>query len=254
MKIFTKLLVAAGLLALIGGPALAYEPGTFIIRGGVGTVAPTGHAFSSSVDDPDLGEFAARIDVDNGTGMTLSATYMISQNWAFDVLGALPMKHDVAFDFEAFGIPDVMEDARIVGKLGDIKQIPPTVSFQYHFSPDSDFQPYFGLGLNWTRFSSVNYRPGRIKVDGTSIDDELVQEVVDALGIDKMYLDDSFGIAAQLGGDWTVGDNTIVSLDVRYMDIDADLAFSGDDFDGKEKAGTLELDPWIYSLNLGYRF
>jgi outer membrane protein len=254
MKISRQLLVAAGLLALAAAPAFAYEPGTFIIRGGVGTVSPSGKAFSSSVDDPALGQFEACIEVDNGTGMTMSGTYMISQNWAFDVLGALPMKHEITFDFEAFGIPDVIDGGQVIGKLGDIKQIPPTFSFQYHFSPDSDFQPYVGLGVNWTTFTSVNYSPGRVKVDGTPIDDALQQEFVDALGIDKLYLDDSFGLAAQLGGDWAVGDRTIVSLDVRYMDIDTDFAFSGPAFDGKEKAGTLKIDPWVYSLNLGYRF
>ena len=254
MKIFKQMLVAAGLLALAGSSALAYEPGTFILRGGVGTVAPSGKALSSSVEDEYFGSFEACIDVDNGTGMTMSGTYMINEKLAVDVLAALPIKHDIKFDFEAFGIPDFMEAGRVEGKLGDLKQIPPTISFQYHFAPDRAFQPYAGLGLNWTRFSSVSYDPRNIKLDGESMSDSMQSDFVDALGIDKMHVDDSFGVAAQIGGDWAIGDKTIVNFDVRYMDIDSDLAFSGSSFDGKEKAGTLSIDPWIYSLSLGHRF
>jgi len=254
MKIFRQLLVAAGLLALAASSAIAYEPGTFILRGGVGTVAPSSKALSASVEDEYFGEFGARIDVEDGTGMTLSGTYMISQNWAFDVFGALPMKHDIAFDFDAFGIPDVIEAGQVKGNLGDMKQMPPTLSFQYHFAPDRDFQPYMGLGLNWTTFSSVSYDPSKIKVDGVLMDAATQADFIDELGIDKMYIDDSFGVAAQLGADWAIGDHTVVNFDVRYMDISSDLAFSGDTFDGKEKAGTLDIDPWIYSVNLGYRF
>ena len=33
-------------------------------------------------------------------------------------------------------------------KIGETKHLPPTFSFQYHFLPDGQFQPYAGLGLN----------------------------------------------------------------------------------------------------------
>jgi len=245
MKIYKQLLVTAGLLALAASPALAYEPGTFILRGGVGTVAPKSNNLSGQIED-EFATFEASVDVANGTGMTLSGTYMINENWAFDVLAALPIRHDIDFTIFDYEVPDVLAVQDVKGKLGDTKQIPPTVSFQYHFAPDRDFQPYFGLGLNWTTFSSTSFEP---KVEGVPLDDLDV-----LLGIEKMHLDDSFGLAAQLGGDWAIGDRAVVSFDVRWMDIDPELLFSGPSFDGREKAGTIEIDPWIYSLNLGYRF
>ena len=248
MKIFKHMLVAAGLLALAASSALAYEPGTFILRGGVGTVAPQSKSLSSEVEDAVI--YEACVEVDDGTGFLMGGTYMINERWAVDILAALPIKHDI--DFELYGDFDLLEPeipidtGVLAGKLGSVKQLPPTVTFQYHFAPDRVFQPYMGVGLNWTTFSSEKFNPS---VAGVTLD-----QLDDVLGIDKMYVDDSFGVAAQLGGDWAIGDHTVVNFDVRYMDIDADLLFTGDDFDGKEKAGTLELDPWVYSITLGYQF
>ena len=243
------MLVAAGLTALAASPALAYEPGTFILRGGVGTVAPQSKSLSGEVEDAVF--YEACVEVDDGTGFLMGGTYMFNERWGVDVLAALPIEHDIDFelwgDFELIEVPaDVLDAGMIGGKFGSVKQLPPTVSVQYHFAPDRTFQPYMGLGLNWTTFSSEKFSP--------SIEGFTAEELDELLGIDKMHVDDSFGLAAQLGGDWMIGDNTVVNFDVRYMDIDADLFFSGDAFEGKEKAGTLELDPWVYSITLGYQF
>lgn len=225
MKTFSKTLIATSLIALMVGPALAYEPGTFVLRGGVGTVDPKSNnlSFSDGIDEVTL-------CVDKSTSMTLTGTYMINENWAFDVLAALPFKHDIDATVDVGAGPETM-------KIADTKQLPPTFSIQYHFSPDSDFQPYMGLGLNWTTFSSTKLAPDMIDED-----------------VAKLYLDDSYGIAAQIGGDWKVGDRMVVNFDVRWIDIDSDILVSGPAFTGKEKLGTAEIDPWVYALNLGYQF
>jgi len=225
MKIFKQSLVAAGLIALMAGPATAYEPGTFVLRGGVGTVDPKSKnlTFSDGVDE-------VGVSVDKATSMTLSGTYMFSENWAFDVLAAAPFKHDINATVDIGEGPETE-------KIAETKHLPPTFSIQYHFSPDSNFQPYMGLGLNWTTFFSTKFVP------------EMIDEEVA-----KLYIDDSFGIAAQIGGDWKVGDRMVVNLDVRWMDIESDISIGGPGIEGKEKLGTIEIDPWVYALNLGYSF
>ncbi len=247
MKIFKPLLAAAAVLALASSSALAYEPGTFILRGGVGTVAPDSKSLSGEVEDAAF--YEACLEVDDGTGFLMGGTYMFNENWAIDVLAALPIEHDIDFELYGLEIPngDLDELADVSGQLGSVEQLPPTLSVQYHFAPDATFQPYFGVGLNWTTFSSEKLKP---KVDGLTS-----EELEDILGFDKFKVDDSYGIAAQLGGDWMIGDHTVVNFDVRYMDIDSDLMLYGDDFEGgKMKAGTLNIDPWVYSVNLGYQF
>jgi outer membrane protein len=56
-------------------------------------------------------------------------------------LAATPFKHDV-----------LLGDSTEQIKVGSVKHLPPTFSFQYHFMPDSKFRPYVGLGPNYTTF------------------------------------------------------------------------------------------------------
>jgi outer membrane protein len=224
MKIFTRVMVAIGLLAFVAGPALAYEPGTFVLRGGVGTVAPKSNGLKIS------DEFeSVVIDVENGTSMTLTGTYLFNEHWAIDVLAALPFKHDIKATVDIGEGPGK-------AKIASTKQLPPTVSLQYHFSPDSDFQPYVGVGMNWTDFSDTKMV--------MEIDEDPV----------ALKLDNSTGIAAQFGGDWAIGDHAVVNFDIRYIDIDSDVSVEFFGMDEFEKLGTVEIDPWVYSINLGYRF
>jgi len=213
MKSSKYLLVAGALLALVASPALAYEAGTWVLRAGVGVVAPDS---DNLVLDPDT-----IIDVDDGTSLTLMGTYMFSPNWGFDVLASWPFNHDI--------------------KLGDTKiaetdHLPPTFSMQYHFLPDSTFQPYVGAGLNYTTFFST----------------DIEQVLTDLTGFTDIDLDDSFGLALQLGADWTFGNRWLVNFDLRYIDIESDLTAS----DGVDSVdvGTVAIDPWVYSINLGYTF
>ena len=213
MKSSKYLLVAGALLALVASPALAYEAGTWVLRAGVGVVAPDS---DNLVLDPDT-----IIDVDDGTSLTLMGTYMFSPNWAFDVLASWPFNHDIK-----------LGDA----KIAETDHLPPTFSLQYHFLPDSTFQPYAGAGLNYTTFFST----------------DVTQTLTDLTGITDIDLDDSFGLSLQLGADWTFGNNWLLNFDLRWIDIESDLTAS----DGVDSAelGTVAIDPWVYSINIGYSF
>ncbi|MBT8108144.1 MAG: outer membrane beta-barrel protein [Gammaproteobacteria bacterium] len=205
-KLFKLLTVVAG-LALISMPAAAYEKGDWIIRGGVGVVDPK----STSYQDETI-----IVKVDSGTSVVLSATYMFSPNWAFDILAAWPFTHDINVDDPT--------DAEFSGtvKLGETKHLPPTFSFQYHFMPDANFMPYAGLGLNYTTF----------------FDEEITLDPEASLS-----LDDSFGLAVQLGADWKLNERWVLNADFRYIDIETEA-------DGAK----IDISPLVYSLSFGYIF
>ena len=219
MKLCKALLVATGLLALVAAPALATEPGTWTLRAGVGAVQPDGNNLTFS-DDVDT----IKVDVGSGTSMTLSGTYMFNENWAFDILASLPFSHDIKASVEGSDSSPT--------KIGDVKHLPPTVSVQYHFAPQSDFQPYVGLGVNWTTF----------------FDEDLTSDFEDT-GVEKLCLDDSFGLAAQIGGDWQLNDNWVANLDIRYIDIETDATVdvaegtNGSSVVSELKLGTIKIDP-----------
>ena len=107
-------------------------------------------------------------------------------------------------------------------RLGEVSHLPPTISLQYHFNPDGRVRPYVGLGVNYTL---------------------LFDEEPDALSVDN-----SFGPAAQLGLDYSLNDKWFVNVSACYIDIDADARL------GTASIGTVEVDPIVYGLHVGYRF
>lgn len=107
-------------------------------------------------------------------------------------------------------------------RLGEVSHLPPTISLQYHFNPEGRLRPYVGLGVNYTLL--FDEEPATLSVDN------------------------SFGPAAQLGLDVGLNDKWFLNLSARYIDIDADARL------GTANIGTVEVDPFVYGLHVGYRF
>ncbi|HKL63841.1 MAG TPA: OmpW family outer membrane protein [Woeseiaceae bacterium] len=152
-----------------------------------------------------------KLQVDDDEQFTFDITYMLREHWGVELLASNEWNHGF-----------YVEDAgnRVLG--GYVEHLPPTLSLQYHFLPDARFRPYVGAGLNYT--------------------------IVTGDGPPAVDLDDSLGLAAQLGADFQLTDRWFINAVVRWIDIDFDAALSGSDI------GTVEVDPWVYGIHLGYRF
>lgn len=232
LGLLAVLLAAAGMAA----PAAAHEAGTWIVRGGAGMVDPQSN--NGDFGDVDLGDGTTLVnshfEVDDDTSIVISFTYMLLDNWGIDILVATPFEHDI-------DLTGTVNGSSVTARVGSTEHLPPTLSLQYHFMPDAAFQPYFGLGVNYTIFSS-----------------EEVTQFSRDVGLVGISLDDSSGIAAQLGADWVFHDDWLASFDVRWMQIRSDLEIDVDDagtiITGINVPGNVEIDPWVYSLTLGRRF
>jgi len=199
MKIALSAAVALGLG--VTNTATAFEPGDWLIRGGASFVSP-------GSDNHDV------VSVESATSATINFTYMMTDVWAVEVLAAWPFKHDLE-----------LQDGT---KIGSTKQLPPTFSLQYHFRPTEKVQPYLGVGLNWTTFSSEKTTG---PLEGTNLD-----------------LADSWGLGAEIGVDIMLNDDWFFNMDVRYLDIDTKARLDG------ESLGNVEIDPMVYGIHIGYRF
>lgn len=152
-------------------------------------------------------------EVDDNVRPGATFVYMYTDNIGLEVLAALPFKHDISVDG--------------MGVIGETKHLPPTFSVQYYFNPQSSVRPFVGLGLNYTTFFS--------------------SKTIDGLGGD-LDLDDSFGLAAQVGIDYDLDEKWFLTADVRYMNIETTATNSA--------AGTtdVEINPTVVSVGLGYKF
>jgi outer membrane protein len=192
---------ASLILATAAMPAFAQSAGTWTMGVGVHQVDPKS---DSGVDG---------LDVDSSVRPTITGEYFVADNLGIEVLAALPFEHDITVGGAT---------------VGSTKQLPPTVSLQYHFNSAGTVSPFIGAGLNYTTFFS--------------------EDTEGALQGAKLKLDDSWGLAAHAGLDFAVGEKAAIRVDVRWIDIDSDASVNG------AKLGTVEIDPLVYGASYVFKF
>ncbi|MFM2400333.1 MAG: hypothetical protein RL341_2490 [Pseudomonadota bacterium] len=139
MKTILKTVAACGLLASVWS-AHAQNLQGWSVFGGVSNIGPK--VSSGNLGAPSLPN--TKIDIDDATQVSGGFSYDINDTWrvTFAVL-ALPFEHDIVGDGAING----------VGKIGSVKQLPPTVLLQYKFlDAASPFRPYAGAGVSYAYF------------------------------------------------------------------------------------------------------
>jgi len=111
--------------------------------------------------------------------------------------------------------------------LGDVWILPPTVTVQYHFTPDQKFSPYVGAGLNYSIFYGESA--------GT--------------GFSDLNVDNGVGYALQAGADYWLTPNWGLNFDVKklWLNVDASL-------NNGAVTADVDLDPWLIGAGVSYRF
>ncbi|QXH47468.1 outer membrane beta-barrel protein [Pseudomonas xanthosomatis] len=225
-----KSLLGASLVALaLAAPvAHAHQAGDFILRAGAITTAPNEDSGEIKLDGAKASGTKATLDSDTQLGLAFA--YMLTDHIGLELLAATPFQHTVGVKGLGPGLD---------GKLADIKQLPPTLSLQYYpMEPNSKFQPYAGVGINYTLFFDEDLSSNR-----------------KAQGFSNMKLQDSVGIAGQLGMDYMLTENLLVNAAVWYVDIDTKATIDGPSALGVGKTKVdVEVDPWVYMVGIGYKF
>jgi len=207
MKHKTLSCLAAAALALAAAPAFAQSAGDWTL--GIGL-----HQVDPKSDNGKLAAGTLPLAVDSDAKPSITFEYFVKDNLGVEVLGALPFKHDIS--------------VKGVGKVGQTKHLPPTVTLQYHFNSAGKVSPLLGLGLNYTTFFS--------------------EDTQGALAGSKLKLGDSWGLAAHAGLDFKVGEKSAIRVDVRWADIDSKVKVDG------AKLGTANIDPLVYGAAYVMKF
>ena len=227
-------LFASSLLALaIAAPSVqAHQAGDIIVRAGAITVQTDESSSSVKGDRGALGavgNIGGKASINNDTQLGLNFAYMVTDQWAVELLAATPFKHDAKIK----GTTALGGAAN--GKLGSFKHLPPTLSAVYYpMDSGSVFQPYVGLGVNYTKFF-----------------DESVSSSAKQRGFTSLNIKDTWGWAAQVGADYMLTDNIMLNGQIRYIDIDT-TAYASHSL-GRAKVN-IDVKPWVYMVGLGYKF
>lgn len=154
---------------------------------------------------------ADAIHVSSKTIPEVDISYFFTGNLAAELVLTVPQEHDVTVSG---------------AKVGTFKELPPTLTAQWHFLPGQTVDPYVGLGLNLTLISDVKLADGALDLDKTSV-----------------------GLAAQVGVDFKVAKQCFINLDAKYVQIRSDVKTAAG-----AKVTAVKVDPFLFGVGVGYRF
>ncbi|WP_243041303.1 OmpW/AlkL family protein [Dyella sedimenti] len=130
---------------------------------------------------------------------------------------------------EALAAWPFKHDIRLNGtRAATAKELPPVISLQYHFLVEQKLSPYVGVGVNYTRFFNIGE--------------------TGALAGTHLSLGSSWGVAAHAGVDYRINDRWLAGVDLRWVDLDTRVKLNG------SRLGTVNVDPLVYGVYVGYRF
>ncbi len=252
-KVFKQLSLAAAIsTALVSVQAMAYEAGDWVVRAGVVTVSPD--ESSDGLNVPALagvGAYAGGdipgtgVDIDDDTQLGLTVSYMYSSSWGVELLASTPFTHDVAADLGALGKVDAVEAT----------QLPPTLSVVwYPMGSAATVSPYVGAGINYTIFFDEQVTSD-LENGLPGVADAVTGLPVGLTGPVDMdvKLKNSLGLALQAGVDVAINEQWHVNASVRWIDINTEAKITSA-LGETITIDNIEIDPFVYQLNIGYKF
>lgn len=222
----SKLALAVALATMTAAAStatFAHEQGDLVLRAGPVNVDPDSSSSVLSLGGAELP--GTGVTVDDNTQLGLTATWMFGENIGLGVLAATPFQHDI------------IESGLGVGRVGSTRHLPPTVTLQYFpMDSSSKFQPFVGVGVNYTTFFSEEVDPTLEGVLG---------------GESSMSLDDSFGLAFELGVDYAINDKWGLNASLWMIDIDTDAVINSP---AGDVTVDVEIDPTVLMFGATYKW
>lgn len=204
-----KSVLAVALVSLVSISSQVYaqqvQEGPWLVR--VRAV----HLDPANKSDPIGGIGASdRLTINSKTIPEVDISYFFTPNWATELVLTYPQKQKVSLDG---------------AEIGTFKHLPPTLTLQYHFTPQKTISPYVGAGINYTRISSVKLLNGAADLESSSL-----------------------GLALQAGVDFKLDKNWSLNLDVKKVQIRSDVSTAAG------QLSAVKIDPWLIGVGVGYRF
>ena len=186
--------------------------------------------------------FAAGAKVSTAIIPELDVSYYFTKNIAIEAICCLS-KHNVTGTGVLNGLP-----------VGSTWVFPPTVLLQYHFTNFGAFQPYIGVGVNFTAFF------------GTKSGGGWAPFFTPALGltgmnsVSNLSIGSSWGVAGQVGFDYMLNSNWGLNLDVKRIMMQPTAHALVWNTVAAPLVGPIpvrakvNIDPWVVSAGITYRF
>ena len=176
------------------------------------------HVLSGTAAQQALSSPASSLSFSDQVVPELDISYFFSKNLAAELILGVT-RHSITGTGALDGLP-----------IGKTTLLPPTLMIQYHFTNFGAFQPYVGVGVNYT----------------TAFDTKAAAPTTTHLSIG-----DSFGAAAQIGFDYMIDQHWGFNVDAKRLWVRPEYNAT---VTGLPVAGTAHIDPWLIGVGVTYRF
>lgn len=203
-------IMALALLLVTPSVSQAFEQGDFLIRARGLYIIPDDSSTSLSTVP------GGKVGVSSSGTLEFDFSYMWTRHIATELVATIS-RHKLNGEKSLAGV-----------KVGSTWLLPPCFMFQYHFFPEKKFQPYLGVGVNYTLFYNKHCR----------------------LKDTHLKLSNSWGAVGQVGMDVLLCDSWFANIDVKYVQMDTKAHLRG------LTHGHLHADinPWLFGIGIGRRF
>lgn len=217
-------LACASFAVAAAAPAKAQEAGDIQIKGFITAVLPDGAITDITTDGIGL-PAGSQTEASDSVVPTVAIEYFLSPNFSIETICCVT-PHDVRGDGALQGT-ELIDKAII---------LPASVTAKYHFGLGGGIKPYLGAGV--THFFIFS--------EGVGAD-------AAGLGATDVDLSDEFGFLLQGGVDIPVNDRGLgLSLDAKRYFVGTTATFRAGDVVALQTDH--DLDPWVVSAGLSYRF
>lgn len=242
-----KLLFVLPLMtALVAAPAFAAKPPAKpVVKAPVEKTAPADISSAPAFKPKEAGDIVVRLrglgvmpfengEVKSAAGAPLGLNDQIDQDWVPELDISYFFTKNIAAELVLATTRHTVTAIPAAGgagvPVGKVSLLPPTLTAQYHFMPESRFSPYVGAGINYTIFYGEDAAGGTIT---------------------STAYDDSFGYALQAGFDYAIADRWFLNFDFKKIFLDTTI--NGDGTVGKWQS-KVDIDPILVGFGVGYRF
>lgn len=167
-----------------------------------------------------------KVDVSNSVVPTVGIDYYFSNAVSAElILGS--SFHSIKAKGKLLGVTPV--DAKVQSTW----TLPPTLTAKYHFNPNGQINPYVGGGVGAILFFGGGGKNGF-----------------------KVKLPANAGLVLQAGVDVATQGPWSVNVDVKkeFFNTKAKVPAANDPLAGVDLNSSVDLDPWIVSVGVGYKF
>jgi len=200
-KLFFSFLAAQSALGISSNSA-AIESGDWLIRSRFITVHPDDHSNTVTSNKSILPHSGA--DIDEAYTLEADVTYMIAKHWGMELSVNSSSKHSLNAKKPAFA-------SIVQGRMGETRFLPSALVLQYHLVPDATIRPYAGLGAHYALFFDEKA--------SSSLDADLA-------GVSEFEFDDTVGLVAQVGADYSIDNDWFFNIDFKYLNLDTTANFT----------------------------